>query len=110
MGSGTALGPFQQQVLYVLLHSGEKAYGMNIWQELQDRTGETKSIGAVYSTLERLERRGFTSSWMGNPTPERGGRAKRYYSITGAGALALQESERMVMNLRSLVLELGGES
>ena len=110
MGSGTALGPFQQQVLYVLLHLGEKAYGMNIWQELQDRTGETKSIGAVYSTLERLERRGFTSSWMGDPTPERGGRAKRYYSITGAGVTALQESERMVMNLRSLVLELGGES
>jgi DNA-binding PadR family transcriptional regulator len=110
MGSGTALGPFQQQVLYVLLRLGEKAYGMSIWQELEERTGEAKTIGAVYSTLERLERRGYVSSRMGDPTPERGGRAKRYYSITGAGAMALQESERMVMNLRRLVPELGGET
>ena len=110
MGSGTALGPFQQQVLYVLLRLGEKAYGMSIWQELEERTGEAKTIGAVYSTLERLERRGFVSSRMGDPTPERGGRAKRYYSITGAGASALQESERVVRSLQRLVPELGGES
>jgi DNA-binding PadR family transcriptional regulator len=87
MGRGTALGPFQQHVLYVLLRLGEKAYGMTIWRELQSRTGEAKSIGAVYSTLKRLERKGFVSSWVGDPTPERGGRAKRYYSITGAGAM-----------------------
>jgi DNA-binding PadR family transcriptional regulator len=110
MGSGTALGPFQQHVLYVLLRLGEKAYGMKIWQELQDRTGEAKSIGAVYSTLERLERKGFVSSWVGDPTPERGGRAKRYYSITGAGARALQESERMVTSLRTLLPRFGAKS
>jgi PadR family transcriptional regulator PadR len=110
MGSGTALGPFQQQVLYVLLRLGEKAYGMSIWKELEERTGEAKTIGAVYSTLERLERRGYVSSRMGDPTPERGGRAKRYYSITGAGARALQDSERTFMNVRSLVPRLGGES
>ena len=110
MGTGTALGPFQQQVLYVLLHLGEKAYGMSIWQELEDRTGEAKTIGAVYSTLERLERRGFVSSRLGDPTPERGGRAKRYYSITGAGASALQASERVVRNLQRLVPRLGEES
>jgi DNA-binding PadR family transcriptional regulator len=110
MRNGTALGPFQQQVLYVLLRLGEKAYGTSIWQELEERTGEAKTIGAVYSTLERLERRGFVSSRMGDPTPERGGRAKRYYSITGAGASALQESERVVRSLQGLVPELGGGS
>ena len=109
MGSGTALGPFQQQVLYVLLHLGEKAYGMSIWQELEERTGEAKTIGAVYSTLERLERRGFVSSRMGDPTPERGGRAKRYYSITGAGEQALRESERVLTCLRRLVMRPGTE-
>ena len=101
MGSGTALGPFQQQVLYVLLRLRDNAYGMTIWQELEDRTGGAVTIGAVYSTLERLERKGFVSSRMGDPTPERGGRAKRYYSITGAGAMALQDSERVVSNLRT---------
>ena len=103
MGRGTALGPFQQQILYVLLRLGERAYGMSIWQELESRTGEAATIGAVYSTLERLERRGYVSSRIGDPTPERGGRAKRYYSITGAGAKALQASERAFANLRTII-------
>ena len=54
MGSGAALGPFQQQVLYVLLRLGEKAYGMTIWRELEERTGNPVTVGAVYATLERL--------------------------------------------------------
>jgi DNA-binding PadR family transcriptional regulator len=107
MGSGTALGPFQQQVLYVLLRLGEQAYGMSIWQELEERTGASVAIGAVYSTLERLERKGFVASRMGASTPERGGRAKRYFSITGTGASALQESARVVADLRNLAPRLG---
>jgi DNA-binding PadR family transcriptional regulator len=107
------LGPFQQQLLYVVLHLGEKAYGMRIWQELEERTGEAVIVGGVYTSLERLERKGFVSSRLGDPTPERGGRAKRYYSITGAGARALQESERAFAtfaNLRTLVPHPGAES
>jgi DNA-binding PadR family transcriptional regulator len=102
MAGQTALGPFQQQVLYALLRLREKAYGVTIWQELEERTGEALAIGSVYSTLERLERKGFVSSRMGEPTPERGGRAKRYYAITGAGAAALQRSERILTNLKGI--------
>ena len=109
MGSGAALGPFQQQVLYVLLRLGEKAYGMTIWRELEERTGNPVTVGAVYATLERLERKGFVSSRMGDPSPERGGRARRYYSITGVGASALQESERVVAKLRTLIPRLGAD-
>jgi DNA-binding PadR family transcriptional regulator len=109
MGSKSGLGPFQQQLLYVLLRLGEQAYGKSIWEELEKRTGHSVAIGAVYSSLERLERKGFVSSRVGDPTPERGGRAKRYYSITGAGARALQESERVLTSLRTLVIRPGTE-
>src|SRR5437899_567720 len=97
-------------MLYALLRLGEKAYGMRVWRELEERTGDPVTVGAVYATLERLERKGLVSSRLGDPTPERGGRAKRYYSITGAGATALQESARVVRNLQRLVPGLGGES
>src|SRR5438105_4807550 len=101
MSNRSALGPFQQQVLYVLLRLGDNAYGMRVWDELEGRTGKKVPLGAIYATLERLERRGFVSSRMGDPTPERGGRAKRYYSITGAGATALLESERAIATVRT---------
>ena len=103
------LGPFQQQMLYALLRLGEKAYGMRIWQELEERTGDRVTVGAVYATLERLERKGLVSSRLAEPTPERGGRAKRYYSITGVGVRALQDSERAFANLRTLVPRPGEE-
>lgn len=100
MGGGSSLGPFQQEVLCVLVRLGEKAYGVSIWQELEDRTGERVAIGAVYSTLERLERKGFVNSRVGEATPARGGRAKRFYSITAQGAAALTKSERRLERVR----------
>lgn len=109
MGSKSGLGPFQQQLLYALLRLGDQAYGMSIWEELEKRTGQSLSIGAVYVSLERLERKGFVTSHMGDPTPQRGGRAKRHYLITGAGAQALQDSERFVACLKSLVPRAGTE-
>jgi DNA-binding PadR family transcriptional regulator len=109
MGSKSGLGPFQQQLLYVLLRLGDKAYGMTVWEELEKRTGHSIIVGAVYTTLERLERKGFVSSHLADPTPARGGRAKRYYSITGAGARALQESERAVAKLRALKPQVDGK-
>jgi len=96
-----ALGQFQQQTLYALLRLGDKAYGMRIWEELEERTEGSVAVGAVYATLERLQNKGYVSSHLGEPTPERGGRAKRYYTITGTGARALQETEQAFVNLRA---------
>ena len=105
-----SLGQFQQQLLYALLRLGDRAYGMRIWQELEERTKSPVAIGAVYATLERLERKGFVSSRLGDPTPRRGGRAKRYYSLTGAGAAALQQSERAIASLQTLIPKPGADS
>ena len=93
---------FEKELFQALLRLGDKAYGMNIWQELEERTEGPVAVGAVYATLERLERKGYVSSHLGAATAERGGRAKRYYSITGTGALALQQSGRPFMTLRPL--------
>jgi DNA-binding PadR family transcriptional regulator len=105
MGGSGSLGQFQQQVLYALIRAGDDAYGKRIWDELEARTGNSIAVGAVYATLDRLERKGFVSSRVGDPTPERGGRAKRYFSLTGAGAAALQQTERALLRLRGVTSE-----
>ena len=97
MGKNDSLGEFEQIVLLALLRLQSDVYGVNIWREIGSRTGRDVSIGAVYTTLERLERKGFVSSTIGEPTPERGGRAKRYYKIEAPGQRALDMS-REVMN------------
>src|SRR5438309_11934932 len=97
------LGPFEQQLLYAILRLRDGAYGMRLCQEVEERTGEPVSVGAAYATLDRLAKKGYVTSRLGEPTPERGGRAKRFFSVTGAGAVALQEPERAVGALRNLV-------
>src|SRR5437660_6351713 len=92
MSKGDNLGAFQQLVLHVLLQLDEDAYGMRVRQELSKRTDRSVSIGSIYSTLDRLQSKGFVTSRLGESTPERGGRAKRYFSVTAAGATALQRS------------------
>ncbi|HYN10315.1 MAG TPA: PadR family transcriptional regulator [Vicinamibacterales bacterium] len=71
---------------------GKDAYGVPIWREIVDRTGRSVSLGAVYKTLERLEDKGFVGSREGAPTPERGGRRKKYYRLLAAGHRALTQS------------------
>ena len=90
------LGRFEEQVLLVLLRLGESAYGVPIRRELAERTGRDVSLGAVYTTLERLKRKGYVSSRVGDPTAERGGRAKRYFKIEARGMKALEMSREMV--------------
>lgn len=92
MPKGEALGVFEQFVLLALVHLGDDAYGVTARQEIVRRTGRDVSLGAVYATLERLEAKGLVESAWGEPTAERGGRAKRCFRVTGAGSLALQES------------------
>ena len=92
MAKGENLGEFEQIALLALMRLRANAYGASIRQEIAERTGRDVSIGAVYTTLERMERKGFVSSARGEPTPERGGRAKRYYKIEAPGEHALQKS------------------
>lgn len=86
-----SLGEFEEIVLYAVLRLRENAYGVTIRQLIETETKRTTSIGAVYTTLERLERKGYISSRQGESTPERGGRAKRYFKVESQGILALNE-------------------
>jgi PadR family transcriptional regulator, regulatory protein PadR len=72
---------------------------MIVRREIEERTGRNISIGAVYATLERLEAKGYVGSFTGDPTPERGGRAKRVFRIEGAGKRALQVSEQTIRSM-----------
>ncbi len=92
MGKSKTLGEFEQVALLALIRLGSDAYGARIRQEIAERAGRDVSLGAIYTTLERLERKGFVSSARGAPTPERGGRAKRFYKIEAPGERALQRS------------------
>lgn len=92
----TYLGEFEHIVLLTLLHLKENAYGMTIRMEIEERIGRSVSIGAIYATLERLENKGYIASKMGEATPERGGRAKRFFSITPAGRSKLKETRKII--------------
>ena len=87
-----SLGEFEQSLLLATLHLGEGAYGVAIRREIERRTGRDIAVGALYTALERLERKGLVTSRMSEPTPERGGRSKRFYSLRPAGASALKAS------------------
>jgi DNA-binding PadR family transcriptional regulator len=92
MSKGAFLGEFEQIVLLALLRLKDRAYGMAVRQEIEKRTGRNAAIGAVYATLDRMERKGLVTSELGEPTLERGGRAKRYFNVTGTGVSALRDS------------------
>src|SRR3954447_12810862 len=74
-----------------------EAYGVLIRREITERTGRAPSYGGIYTTLARLEQDGLLRSYDGEPTPERGGRAKRFYELTGLGATALQQATAEIM-------------
>jgi DNA-binding PadR family transcriptional regulator len=91
------LGEFEQLVLLALMRLGNGAYGMEMRREIESRTGRDVSIAAVYKTLGRLEEKGFVRHRMGEPTAERGGRAKKHYELRPAGLAAL-ESTRVALS------------
>jgi DNA-binding PadR family transcriptional regulator len=86
---GDALGDFEQLILFALVRLGPDAYGVTIREEIEARTGRAISPGALYTTLDRLEKRGMVSSRLGEPTPQRGGKRKRHYTLQPAGERAL---------------------
>jgi PadR family transcriptional regulator PadR len=94
----TVLGDFEQLVLLgvLRLESEEASYGAAIRQEIHARSGRDVSINAVYTTLDRLESKGFLKSWVGNPTPQRGGRRRKFYALRPSGVAALRQSYRAV--------------
>ena len=86
------LGEFEQMVLLAIAHLQDEAYAIPIVDEIERRTGRSVARAAVYITLRRLEEKGFVSSWMGEPVPERGGKSRRYVKLEAAGAKALREA------------------
>src|SRR5215813_13174428 len=101
------LGEFEQIVLMAVLRLGTEAYAVTVREEIEERTGRTVSRGAIYITLDRLEKKGYLESWLADPTPERGGRAKRYHKVSVAGATALRRSraalEKMWQGLEPVI-------
>lgn len=95
-----ALGELETCVLLATLRLRDEAYGVSIRDEIRDRTGRHLSRGAIYSAITRLETRGFLSSSLGEPTPVRGGRAKRFFSVTPAGLEAIRASTGAVDRMR----------
>ena len=93
------LGEFEQVVLLAVARLEGDGYGMTVRREIERRTGRDVSIGAVYATLDRLERKGFVTSRTGDPTPERGGRARRHFELTRSGVRALRDTRRMLVAL-----------
>ena len=90
-----SLGEFEQIVLLAIVRLGAEAYGVPIMEEIERRTGRPVARAAVYVTLRRLEEKGFLSSWMSDPTPERGGKPRRYVKLERAGAQALRDARRL---------------
>lgn len=93
MPKGEYLGEFEQIILLALMRLAEDAYGMRVRREIEERTGRAVSIGAVYATLDRLQSKALVQSSLGEPTAERGGRAKRTFVLTAEGATALKQSQ-----------------
>ncbi|HET9401297.1 MAG TPA: helix-turn-helix transcriptional regulator [Candidatus Acidoferrales bacterium] len=100
MSKGEFLGEFEHLVLLAVLRLGEEAYGMRIRQAIEERTGRRVVIGAVYATLERIVSKGYASTWLADPTPERGGRAKRFFKVEPRGVAALMRSEKALQRMR----------
>ena|SRR4051794_23860834 len=92
MSRGDLLGAFEQLVLVALIRLGDGAYGMTVRREIEERTGRPTSLGAVYATLDRLESKGYVTSYGAPATPERQGRAKRFFRIALSGCRALEET------------------
>lgn len=93
------LGEFEQLVLLAVAHLRDEAYGVPIVDEIGRRTGRSTARAAVYITLRRLEEKGLLSSWMSDPTPERGGKARRCVKLEPAGIAALREARRIAESM-----------
>ena len=96
MHSTGALGEFEQIVLLAIVQLGDDVYGVPIVDEIQRRTARRVAPAAVHITLRRLEAKGLVTSWLGDPTPERGGKARRYVKVTRTGLESLRASRKVI--------------
>lgn len=101
MGDKKHLGEFEQLVLLAILQLRDEAYGMKIRLEIKTRANRLTSLGAIYTTLERLEAKGLVSSRVGDPTPERGGRAKKFFKVEASGQRALRDACKAAVKMAS---------
>jgi PadR family transcriptional regulator PadR len=99
MADTSALGEFEQVVLLAILRLGDDAYAVAVQNEILRCTRRDVSRGSIYITLDRLETKGYLRSRLADPTPERGGRAKRYYTLRPVAVEALKESRRALVAL-----------
>ena len=97
--SEDSLGSLEHIVLLAVMRLGSEAYGMTVRREIERATGRDISIGAVYATLTRLESKGLINSYAGEPTAERGGRAKRYFRMTADGTTALRNTHEIILKM-----------
>jgi PadR family transcriptional regulator len=105
MSATPALGEFEQVVLLAILRLADNAYGVTIRREITACTEREPAPGALYTTLDRLEEKGLVTSKYGDPTPERGGRAKRYFTVTARGVRAVARAQRAYQRLlKGLIL------
>src|SRR6202049_4162614 len=102
------LGGFELLVLLSLIRLGDDAYGVPISDAIEESSGREVGLGRVYITLDRLESKGLVSSRLGEPTPERGGRAKTYFHITAKGLREVRQARRTLISLWRGVPELQG--
>jgi PadR family transcriptional regulator len=102
------LGSFELMVILTLIRLGEDAYGVPISREIEGRSGREVALGSVYATLERLEEKGLVTSELGEPTPERGGRAKRYFRVTARGLREVRVTQSVLKKLWRRLPQLEG--
>jgi DNA-binding PadR family transcriptional regulator len=111
MAKGDNLGEFEQLILAALMILGsENSYGMTIHEQVEKLAAGLRavSLGSVYTTLDRLEQKGYVRSWFGGATEQRGGRSKRFFEITGSGELAVKKALRVANNMVAGLKEIGG--
>jgi PadR family transcriptional regulator, regulatory protein PadR len=103
------LTEFELMILLAILRVGENAYGVPVAREIETTAGRTVMLGAVYTALDRLEGKGLVASAVGEPTPERGGRAKRFFTVTTKGLRAVRDAQRAFTALWSDIPRLKGK-
>ena len=108
MAGPTALGTNDLMILLALMRLGDDAYGVPIARELEECVGHVVALASVYASLERLVERGLVTSELGEPTAERGGRAKKYFRITRRGLREVRSAKQLLITLWKDLPELGG--
>jgi DNA-binding PadR family transcriptional regulator len=99
MGKRTQLGNLELMVMLVLIRLGAEAYGVPIKREIEAKSSRVVTLGSIYATLERLEGKSLVHSSLGEPTPERGGRAKKYFQLTAKGLREVRETQKALKRL-----------